>query len=569
MFIRKHFLKNNTLFILGIFLLFLLLTFPAYQALLHPGLMTGHDTEGHLIRLFEFDKALSDEHFPVRWAKRLNNGLGYPFFNYNYPLIYYLGEILYKTGLGLTESIKALFLISFPLSGFFAFLWFRQRFGGLNAIIGAFFYTVVPYHFLNVYVRGNLGETVALTILPLSFYFIEKLYKNKSNVLVVSLALVLAGIITSHNLTAMIFLPIILCYGLLLNFWRKDWRYLTCLFFSFALSLFLSAFFWLPALWDKKLVRIDEAYNAYLFRHFPSLKSLIYSPWGFGLSKVGLEKGEMSFQIGILHQLVFVLSLSIVIFRARIDNKKSLVVLFILTTLGSILLMQEFSKPVWELLSPLQYMQFPWRLLSVVVVSLSFLTALTFSVLEYYLKNRVLFILIILATILSLLYINRNHWRVNEYYPVPARLFLDVPFGGTTTPEGEHVPKWLSPEAYNSTNRYEIVKSEARVESIVWKTNYHLFSVSATSAALISDRTVYFPGWEVFVDGQKVQVLKPTKDQTKGLITFWVSEGKHQVEVKLAEPVNHKIGNILTLAGLVIVAFLLITYYKVTKVSTN
>lgn len=83
------FSKSQLLLSFFIFVSFWIITYPAYKGLLKEGIITGHDTEGHIIRLIEFDRALNDGQFPVRWSKRLNWGLGYPFFNYNYPLNYF------------------------------------------------------------------------------------------------------------------------------------------------------------------------------------------------------------------------------------------------------------------------------------------------------------------------------------------------------------------------------------------------------------------------------------------------------------------------------------------------
>src|SRR3989338_2654379 len=130
-FIKKFYLN------IGILLLITALSFPAFKALTKQGLITGHDTQGHFIRLVEFDRAIKDGHFPVRWSKRLNWGLGYPYFNFNYPLTYYLTYVLSGLGFDLLTAFKTILLLSFPLSGFFAFLWLKEHFSKVASFTGA------------------------------------------------------------------------------------------------------------------------------------------------------------------------------------------------------------------------------------------------------------------------------------------------------------------------------------------------------------------------------------------------------------------------------------------------
>lgn len=66
-------------------------------------------------------------------------------------------------------------LLSFPLSGFGGYLWLNKSFGRTYGYIGGLFYTFIPYHFLNVYVRGNIGEVLAAAVVPWIFYLSDRL----------------------------------------------------------------------------------------------------------------------------------------------------------------------------------------------------------------------------------------------------------------------------------------------------------------------------------------------------------------------------------------------------------
>lgn len=555
MFITKWFHSN-----LLALLLLVVITFPAYQALLKPGVITGHDTQGHIIRLYEFDQALKDGHFPVRWSKRLNEGLGYPFFNFNYPLNYYLAEVFsYITG-SYNEAFKVLFLLSFPLSAWTAFLWLKKHFSKYSAFVGGLFYTFIPYHFVNVYVRGNIGELVALTVVPLIFLTVDNLIHKPSLRRVVLLSLTTSALILSHNVMAMIFIPVVGLYFLLKA--QQDLKLYKPFIVAMILALTLTAFFWLPALMDKSAVAIDSKYLEYKFKHFPEWKDLIYSPWGFGGSNVGRANGQMSVQIGLLHQLIVLGSLLIlcyqIIVKRGFDHQVKVGFLFVGLMIAALFIMQPISIPIWNLIKPLEYLQFPWRLLAVLMVSISFLAAYFYDRIfniSWLAKGKMLVLIITLA---GLLFFNRNHWQVNEYYQMPDYWFTDNAFSGTTTPDAESRPVWQSTELSKEDLHFQVVEGQANVIRTIWKTNHHQFITESTTGALIADRTVYFPGWEVEIDHQPVKILDPYDSRAKGLITFQLPAGSHQVDIRLKEPLHHQIANGFSLISILIVSGVLL-----------
>lgn len=535
-------------FRLNLFILafFFVITFPAYSALLHPGMLTSHDGEGHIIRMFEFNKAIEDGHFPVRWAKRLNWGLGYPYFNFNYPLTYYSTYLMHILGLDPLTSFKAILLLSFPLSGFFAFLWLKQHFSLIASLSGALIYTLMPYHFLNVYVRGNIAETLALTLVPLGLLAINRLYKTPGIKSTVLLAFCLSSIILTHNITALLFLPIINVYGLLLGFNKRFLKYLLS---TFLLTILLTSFFWFPVLLTKQIITIDKTFPLYYKKHFLDIKDLIYSPWGYGGSKTG--PGQMSPQVGLLHLLVLAVSL-FTVFKIKVQKK--IAVFFLGLSFAVFLMMLPVGKPVWDLLVPLQYIQFPWRLLAVLALTVSFLASVILTVIS---KKKIVQLVMIILIAGSLLFLNRNHWRANQYYDLPQYWFFDQPYGSTTTVDGEHTPKWQADNQPNEPSRFELVSGQAKISSLVWKTNKHIFEIEAQSESVVLDRTVYFPGWTVFIDGRRVTNIDQTQPGIKGLIGFEVPPGNHLIEVRLLEPWPYKIADSISLIVLIVLIMLL------------
>ncbi|MBI4067753.1 hypothetical protein HY407_05200, partial [Candidatus Gottesmanbacteria bacterium] len=303
-----------------IIILLLVATFPAIQSLLPPGFFNTHDGPFHLIRLFHFYNELISGQFPVRWAQDMAFWYGYPVFNYYYPLPYYIGSLFYFVGFSLGESIKSTITVSLIGSVIFFYIFLRNFFQPFPSAIGALFYLYTPYRFLATYVNGTLGVIISFLWLPLILLFLTKLMRTKKIIYLPLLSLALFSLITSHNSSTVMFLPIILGYFLVLLY-QSSSKFKDLKRFSLALllSLGLSSFFILPALTEISYVKLGhiEVHNS--SEHFPTIRQLIYSPWGYGFSDSGIND-QLSFQVGIAQWIVVVFSI-LILFKKILINK--------------------------------------------------------------------------------------------------------------------------------------------------------------------------------------------------------------------------------------------------------
>ena len=76
------------------------------------GYFQTHDGEWAIIRLAEMGREIRDLQIPPRWSSFLNHGYGYPLFLFTYPLPFYLGYLISLVGVGLTSSIKLVFVLT-------------------------------------------------------------------------------------------------------------------------------------------------------------------------------------------------------------------------------------------------------------------------------------------------------------------------------------------------------------------------------------------------------------------------------------------------------------------------
>ena len=358
-----NFLKTNY----GIILV-LALSFWAIKPLFIQGFFPMHD-DTQVARVFEMGKMLANGTFPVRWVPDLGYGYGYPIFNFYAPLAYYVGGAFMLLGFDALLATKIMMALGVILAGVFMYLLAREFFGRLGGIVSGLFYTYAPYHALDIYVRGDVAEFWAYAFIPLAFL---GLYKR--SLIVGSLGF--AGVILSHNLTALMVAPFLLIAGLLLIiFSKKETRIHNTLYiilYTF-LGLALSAFYWIPALLEMKYTNVlSQIGGGADFRdHFVCLSQLWSSQWGFGGSAKGCIDG-LSFMIGKLHILMTGLVLVLFLF-GRLKQHKGIILFSLISFPSSLFLMLETSKSVWEVIPAMAFFQYPWRFLILASFSSSLL----------------------------------------------------------------------------------------------------------------------------------------------------------------------------------------------------
>src|SRR3989344_7008467 len=110
------------------------------------GYFDGHDSQAHLVRLYQYDLALIDGQILPAWAGDLYGGKGYPVFIFAFPLPYLIAEGFHLVGFSLQAAIKATFIGSYLLTGltmyWFGLVYWRSRLAGF---ISALVWTWAPY----------------------------------------------------------------------------------------------------------------------------------------------------------------------------------------------------------------------------------------------------------------------------------------------------------------------------------------------------------------------------------------------------------------------------------------
>ena len=411
----------------------------AIKPLLYSGFFPIHD-DTQVARVFEMAKSLKMGIFPVRWVPDLGYGLGYPIFNFYAPLSYYAGSIFNLIGFDALIATKIMMGFGIILSGIFMYLFAKELFGKIGAVVAALFYVYAPYHALDIYVRGDVAEFWAYAFIPLVFYGLWKVYKNQSWIFVIISSIGYAGVILSHNLTAMMVTPFLLLYILFLtiaSYRKKQKKAIIYLLSGLSLGVVISCFYWLPALMEMKNTNVLSQIGggANFLDHFVCFNQLWSSQWAYGGSAPGCTDG-FSFMVGKLHILISLasiagVSLLIVLNKHKQEAEKLLItVICFLGFILSIFLTLEISKSIWQTVPLMPFFQFPWRFLIMVsffssVLAGAFVWLATFLPIKKHFPHFVfeLSALLILALLFlnikffipqKFLYISSNYYT-NEY----------------------------------------------------------------------------------------------------------------------------------------------------------
>lgn len=533
---RSRFLFMSLFFVL-------LASFIAGFPLLHWGLPPTHDGEYHVIRFYEFDKTLRSGDWYPRWAADFNNGYGVPLFNYVYPLPNYVASFLHIVGASFIGAFKLNMFFATIVGGLFFYLWAKQFWGNIGGIISSIFYTYSPYHFVDIYIRGSVGEVWALAFFPAFLWSSTVFFKERKPIFLVFSGIFLALIIFSHNILAVMFMPFAISYIGLLIYKEKNRKYLILnSLYIILLGLGLSAIFWMPALWEVGYVTGLQIYD--VTKNFPQLYQLLIPSWGAGFFD-GNVQNQMSVQIGIANLIGIVGGITALFLSIKRKNGHGVLIAFFIVWFSLIFFsMLQQSLFIWEHIKFMHYFQFPWRFLSLEILICSFLAG---SVIKIFNSKILAAVFALLAFLLGIGYATPAyyHQREDTYY-ISHSNFID----GTNSPGNYFNTIWFKNDLKKKKEKISLTK-EKIISEIIQPTMY-TFIISSDSNLDVTINTAYFPGWTVFVDKKEVK----TKPDPNGLISFYAPLSTHTVKVQLLNTPVRKLASLVS-----IISFLSILIY--------
>ena len=323
-------------------------------------------------------------------------------------------------------------------------------------------------------------------------------------------------------------------------------------------SLGLAAFFTLPVLFEKKYAHVETLVIGYFnyLAHFLDLKQIFWRVnWGYGESVYG-PADTMSFFLGYLHWIIPLIVL-IYFFSKKLSGFKSSILLLTSFILVSLFMSHFKATPLWMKFKPLEFLQFPWRFLTLAVFFTSFLSGAIALVL-----NKRLYSVLIVILIL----INANFFRPRAWFPdtTDADKFTGKSWQLLVTASiFDYLPVWAPlPPPDPAGSDINILEGKAEVTRLEKRSHRQRYAVSvASQAAVIELQTFYFPGWRIWVDGKEM-TIDPTRDKFLGRMRVDLPAGGHDVLARFTDTPVRLVGNLVSLASWIGLALYIIIPFR-------
>ena len=554
-------MKNKHI-ISGVFvtLVLLLIAIPIVLPFAHPGYFPSHDGEWAVVRLSDMFREIRDHQFPPRYSGNLNFGYGYPLFNFAYPLPYYIGLVLHTLKFSFINSIKLVFALSTIVSVVFMYLaskelW-RNRWAGF---VSALLYAYLPYRLVDLYARGSIGETVAFAFFSYLFFVLIRLYtypKQKRYIPLIGFGI--AGLVLSHNIMAIFFLPIfLLFFGVLM--WKHYKAYIVSFLSSLILGIGTAAFFWFPALSEKNLILLSQIPIADRTINYVTLAQLLFRPWGYGIPEAAT--GGFTYQIGWPQLVGLVVSAGITGFvffkKKKIQDIDRAALFLVVSTVAMVLMMFSFTNSIWETVPLLKEINYPWTLLGPIGFVISVLVGYVTTVHIRWIKQGAV-VLGITAIILYLpfakpekfIYYDNNYYATND---------------ATTTSSSEYTPLWVTDRPLSRpAQKVELISGQGTITNVSYSSKFTSFTANLAQEGNARINTIYYPGWIITVDGKPVI---PDYSNPKGVMDIALAQGTHTVTATFTETPARFASDIVSLVSLVLLVGLLAYSFKPSKKS--
>lgn len=181
------------------------------------------DITFHINRFVGLANAFEEGQILPKIYPYANNGFGYATPLFYCDLFLYPFAILYHFGLSVVWCYKLCVLFYTTLGNIFIYLIFKKETNNRKlSLLASFLYLTCSYHLLNIFIRGALGEILAMTFVPLVLYAIYRILVKHEDCFVflgISFSLLVQSHLISSLLYGILFFCMIVVF-LIMN--RKD-----------------------------------------------------------------------------------------------------------------------------------------------------------------------------------------------------------------------------------------------------------------------------------------------------------------------------------------------------------
>ncbi len=576
----------------------------AAQPLLRPEMICSDDGFFHINKALVLEQVIRAGHFFGRWMPQMAHGYGFPHFNYYAPLASYVLIGLHTLGLIYPAAFHLFLFLCLWLVGIGTYWFVREWWSHAAGLAAAVVYMTAPYLAFDSMIRGALAETFALVWPPLILFTLHRALtsrlKHHGSPFSLLATLSFAALMYAHNTTALAVAPLAAGYVACLALHQRDWRTLIRGGVILSLGLALSARFWLPALLERDLVQSDRLLVPPSFTYYTNYltpRELLALPAVIDplLSNPSPAKG-----LGLVAVLLALAGFAAIAYRSgRTANStwpvshpplaishqpsatfhpvraanpgppgrdglppSAFVLLpssfFLLSLLTYALLTLPLSRPVWDHVPLMPFIQFPWRLLGPGALCAAILAG---AVVHWSSKHQWL----IAAAIAVAASLSHLSW----WYPRYCEKFAEITLARTvqyerdtftigTTAKGEFLPVTVHRFPDDETIADALIRGDEPqyltglpADAQLMVTDHDVLDYRATITTPVAFRVTfnqfYFPGWRATLDEQAA-AIELTPDT--GLMTLLVPAGTHTLHFYFGSTPIRTAGEAISLGAL-------------------
>jgi 6-pyruvoyl-tetrahydropterin synthase related domain len=526
----------------------ILITALACQPLFTGMLPDGADALLHLYRVSAIDAFVQQGGgLFARWLPGMAFGYGYPIFNFYPPLPHYIAWALHQIGFSISGAIAAIYVLATLLGALGIWRCCAQWLSRPAAPIGALAWALAPYTLYNMGSRMALAESVALAFVPLTLWALERATTLHAHRYALLAALGFAGVLLSHNITAMLAGMLFAATVAVLAVRAQPRFAVIRPVAGLALGLGLSAFFWLPAFLERDLTRLDAALGtAYDFRAAWLHPSTLFA-WPTAIDSAVINDQTYPALSWVVLGLAAV---------GLLQRTHRWLWLCAAAAAGCISMTLPLSASLWDALPLLRFVLYPSRWLGLAAIFLALLAAAGASQLLGQAPSRLRSSLVLGVISLALA-------GYAFFWQFPARLPADLDQSAAglraaerrlgivgTTSIGEYAPAQVQAWPANDAHPDQPFRIDSGGSVTV--TQRRPLDITAEVTLLTAGTVTFeqfdFPGWQVLANGA---ALAHRATVPEGLISFDLPPGQHTLRVTFGSTPIRDVGNTVSAIALV------------------
>jgi hypothetical protein len=231
------------------------------------------------------------------------------------------------------------------------------------------------------------------------------------------------------------------------------------------------------------------------------------------------------------------------------DKKPFMILVLFFITLFYTYLIHQKSSFIWRNIHALEYMQFPWRLLSITIFGSSFLAG-SIAILLNKIKRANVRMVGLFLLLIGMIWFYKDYFDWREYYPkmtdhdklTGKEWRLQI-----TGSIFDYLPIWAPlPPPDPPNGDAELVTGQGAIQTTFKNSFKQEYQVVTSTPSVLQINTYYFPGWVYQVNGQPVTV-DPTRDKLLGRPWIDLEPGTYTISAVFTDTLIRTIGNYLSL----------------------